>query len=212
MLNLTSKLISIEGIEGSGKSTLLTFLKASLPQQLPQYTPHFFREPGGTSLGEKIRGLLLDINLSRSTWAEVFLFLAARSELIHQQLRPLLKKPNQLLILDRFFDSTLVYQGYCQGLDVDALRQLHQSDGLNVVPDITFYLRIDTKTSLARQRHRGNAQDYFESWNEQKTKSLVHGFDELAKKDPDRIVTIDATQSEQEIQTQVLSHLLKNFP
>lgn len=207
MLKKSSYLVSIEGIEGCGKSTLITNLKTSLPQLYPHKTFHYFREPGATLWGEKIRHILLNHELERSPMAEVFLFLSSRSQLIQQHLLPLLKKENQVIILDRFSDSTYVYQGYVQGLDIDYLKKLHQGPGLNLQPIKTLYLRISSETSLLRQKIRNQDKDYFEQWGINKIQKLVNGFDELAQKEPKRISTLQAELSSDRVLTEALKCL-----
>jgi dTMP kinase len=195
MINSNSVLISIEGIEGCGKSSLIEQLKQKLPVLYPQKTFHFFREPGATPWGEKVRALLLDAQLERSTLSEVFLFISARAELNQQCIKPLLEKSDQVIILDRYFDSTYAYQGFVQGIDLNYLKSLHQTPGLNLVPKKTLYLKISAQTSLMRQQIRNQTKDYFEQWGLDKIQKLVSGFDTLAKDSPQRFSIIDAELS-----------------
>jgi len=173
MINSNSVIISIEGIEGCGKSTLIEQLKQNLPVLYPHKTFHFFREPGATPWGEKVRALLLDAKLQRSTLSEVFLFISARAELNQQCLKPLLEKSNQVIILDRYFDSTYAYQGFVQGIDLNYLKSLHQTPGLNFIPKKTLYLKISAQTSLMRQKIRNQTKDYFEQWGKDRIQKLV---------------------------------------
>ena len=195
MQKKSSYLFSIEGIEGCGKSTLIDQLKTHLPELYPNKSFHYFREPGATAWGEKVRSLLLDANLKRSTLSEVFLFISARAELIQVHLLPILNKENQVIILDRFFDSTYAYQGCVQGIDINYLKMLHQGPGLHLVPNKTLYLKISAQTSINRQQIRNQSKDYFEQWGMDKMQKLVNGFDQLAKDEPRRITILDAEQT-----------------
>lgn len=207
MLKKTSYLISIEGIEGCGKSTLITNLTKNLPVIYPHKTFHYFREPGATLWGEKIRDQLLNDQLDRTPMAEVFLFLSSRSQLIQQHLIPLLEKENQVIILDRFSDSTYIYQGHVQGLDINYLKKLHLGPGLGLTPMKTLYLRISAETSLKRQKIRNQSKDYFEKWGLEKIQKLVDGFDSLAESEPQRITRINAELSAEEVLKQSLLSL-----
>ena len=207
MLKKSSYLISVEGIEGCGKSTLINSLTKDLPTLYPNKTFHYFREPGATLWGEKIRELLLDDKLKRTPMAEVFLFLSSRSQLIQQHLIPLLEQENQVIILDRFSDSTFVYQGYVQGLDIEYLKKLHLGPGMGLTPMRTLYLRISAETSLMRQKIRNQGKDYFEQWGPDKIQKLVHGFDQMAKDEPKRISVINAELNAAEVLEQTLTSL-----
>lgn len=212
MQKKSSYLISIEGIEGCGKSTLINQLKTRLPEIYPDKSFHYFREPGATVWGEKVRSLLLDANLKRSTLSEVFLFVSARAELIQQHLLPLLKIENQIIILDRYFDSTYAYQGYVQGVDINYLKMLHHGIGLHLIPDKTFYLKIAAQTSITRQKIRNQSKDYFELWGIEKMQKLVDGFDQLAKDEPQRISIIDAEKTAEDVLSQCLQNLKLVIP
>lgn len=199
MLKKSSYLISVEGIEGCGKSTLINHLTKELPAQFSHKTFHYFREPGATKWGEKIRAILLDQELSRNPMAEVYLFLSSRSQLIQQHLIPLLEQENNVIILDRFSDSTFAYQGYAQGLDVNYLKKLHLGPGLGLTPSKTIYLRISAETSLKRQQIRNQSKDYFEQWSLDKIQKLVKGFDQLASDEPNRFAIINAEANAEEV-------------
>lgn len=207
MYDGSSFLISVEGIEGCGKSTLLEGLKTSLHNLYPLYTFHYFREPGATLWGEQVRSILLNASLKRCPLSEVFLFLSARAQLNEEHIIPLLKTPKQVIILDRYYDSTLVYQGYTQGINQNFLKTLHQNSSLNVHPNKTFYLRISAKTSLERQRIRNQKKDYFEQWDHEKTQKLVEGFDALAKDESQRICIINAEEKPQDVLESTLAVL-----
>ena len=139
--------------------------------------------------------------------AEVFLFLSSRSFLIEDCLRPLLELENQIIVLDRFSDSTYVYQGFVQGLDLEYLKKLHLGLGMGLIPHKTLYLRISAETSLSRQKIRNQAKDYFEQWGIDKVQKLVDGFDQLTLKEPTRISRIDAEKNAEHVLQQALASL-----
>lgn len=205
----TSYLISFEGIEACGKSTAIDYLKknkATLLHQWQLEDIHFFREPGSTALGEKLRSLLIDKNVTRHLWSEVFLFLAARAELIAQHLQPILALPHQLIILDRYIDSTLIYQGMVQGLPLAELKQLHQVAGLNLWPDLTYYFRINAATSLARQSTRNQVKDYFEATLEINLQKMIDGYDNLSHTETTRFSILDAQAPIEKVLQQLNQH------
>lgn len=197
-----SFLISFEGIEGAGKTTQIQFLQSHLKDQ--GYCIHLLREPGTTEIGEKIRQLILNSNKSLHPMTEVLLFLAARSELNFQKIHEILDQPNQIIILDRYIDSTLAYQGTGRQLGLDHLINLHHLNQHIKWPDLTFYLRIDLATSEERILKRGNAKDYFESEKKEFFSKVISGYDQLQIKFPKRFRTIDSTQDEQSISDQII--------
>lgn len=182
--------ISFEGIDGSGKTTQINLLKNRLESD--GFDVRLFREPGGTELSEVIRGLLLNPELEIHPVTEILLFSSARSQLIAEKVLPL-KETETVIILDRFYDSTVAYQGY--GRASVALDQVHQINRIashGIVPDITFYLRVDLET--AEQRRSAFAKDRMENSGDDFFRKVIYGFDELAAMEP-RIKTIDANQA-----------------
>lgn len=182
--------ISFEGIDGSGKTTQINLLKNRL--EADGYDVRLFREPGGTELSEVIRGLLLNPEMEIHPVTEILLFSSARSQLIAEKVLPL-KDTNAIIILDRFYDSTVAYQGY--GRASVALEQVHHINRIashGIVPDITFYLRVDLET--AEHRRSAFAKDRMENSGDDFFRKVIYGFDELAASEP-RFRTIDARQS-----------------
>ncbi|MBN2732111.1 MAG: dTMP kinase, partial [Balneolaceae bacterium] len=132
--------ITFEGIDGSGKSTQIALLRNKLLEEGHKVT--VFREPGGTEVSEKIRALLLNPDFDIHPVTELLLFSSARAQLISEKVRPLLNK-NEVVILDRFYDSTTAYQGYGRSsLPLQDIHRLNKIASHNIVPDITFYLKI----------------------------------------------------------------------
>ena len=180
-------LISFEGIDGSGKTTQINLLKKKL--EADGHDVYFFREPGGTELSEVIRGILLNPEIEINPVTEMLLFSSARSQLIAEKVKPL-QDTNAIVILDRFYDSTVAYQGY--GRKSVPLEQVHQLNTIashGLVPDITFYLRIDLE--VAEMRRSKFTKDRMERSGTDFYRAVIGGFDELAKSN-DRFVTIQA--------------------
>ncbi len=181
-------LITFEGIDGSGKTTqsrrLFNYLKE---KGLPV---HLFREPGGTQLAESLRKILLEEELDER--GELLLFEAARADLCSKKLRPLLDA-GEVVILDRFTDSTLAYQGYGRGIDIELVRTLNTFSTFGLRPDVTFLLDIDVETALERVRERTRFDEpiFLEK--------VRKGFLEIAREEPDRVVLIGSKRSEDEV-------------
>ena len=180
-----AKFITVEGLEGSGKSSVIKFLEQYLKKK--GYSLKVYREPGTTKVGEKIRKILLDKkNKELSRHTELLLYLAARTQLIEEKLKKDLAGYD-FIICDRFFDSTLAYQGYALGLGKTAESGV-KIFSLGITPDLTFFLDVDVKTGLSRLRSR----DRIESRPLVFHNKLRRGYLKLAKKYPKRIKVIDA--------------------
>ena len=197
----SSFFVSLEGIEGSGKSTQIQALKDFFEAQGLRTIN--VREPGGTKLGEKIRETILSQEEKISEISELFLFAASRAHLLNTIILPELAKPNTVIIADRYIDSSIAYQGIARGLGVETVIKLHEFAPLNFLPDLTFYLEIDLATSFARQASRGNTQDYFEKENTEFYQKLISGYEKARELFPQRITTIDASQTPEAITKEI---------
>ena len=182
-------LITVEGIDGAGKSTLV----AGLADALRDRDPVVLREPGGVELSERLRALVKDPALTVGGRAEALIYAAARAQLVEERLRPLLED-GRLVLLDRFVDSSLAYQGGARGLGVDAVRALNAFGTAGVVPDRTLLLRIEPAAGLARVGVRGEAQDRIEAERDAFWLACARAYDELAAAEPERWAVIDAAQ------------------
>jgi dTMP kinase len=200
-----SYLISFEGIEGSGKTTQIDKLKQYL--QSKNKTVYCFREPGGTKFGERLRSAILESDAPIHPIAEAYLFAAARAQLLNQEIIPKLKIPNTVVILDRYIDSSIAYQGSARGLGINQILQLHQPAPLNIAAHLTIYLHIDLTTSMERQHKRGNEKDYFEKETHAFYQKLIEGYDLAAKTFPKRITTIEAKLDIENIHRQIIETL-----
>ena len=195
------KFITFEGGEGCGKSTQIKRLKEALEKDGVELV--LTREPGGTWLSEEIRHLIKDQTTDAPCdRSELLLFLAARAQLVKNVIRPALEA-GKWVLSDRFSDSTLAYQGYGRGLPLDDLRQMNEFACEGLKPDLTLLLDVKPETSCARMRKREAATnttaDRMERAGNGFHARLRAGFAELAKAEPDRIVTIDANGTPDEV-------------
>ena len=195
--------ITFEGTEGGGKSTQILRLAEELRQA--GRVVRLLREPGGTPLGEEIRHTLKHSAAGHAMTAEAELLLmnASRAQLVREVIRPALAA-GEVVLCDRFFDSTVAYQGHGRGLD---LAQVHGMIELAVgrtVPDLTLLLRVSVEVSEARRAARGaTIPDRFEEADREFFRRVERGFDAIAASEPDRVKVIDATRSIEEVSAAV---------
>lgn len=180
-------LITVEGLDGAGKTTLVDGLAAALDPVV------VLREPGGVEVAERIRALLADPSLEVDPRAEALLYAAARAQLVAEQLQPLLARGTTVL-LDRFVDSSLAYQGAGRGLGVEEVRDLNLFATGGLKPDRTLLLRIDPAAGLARAGGRGEAVDRLERERPEFFEAIAAAYDALAAAEPERFAIIDAAQ------------------
>jgi dTMP kinase len=195
--------ITFEGVEGSGKGTALQRTASWLRAQ--GFSPVLTREPGGSGLGKELRALLLDArNSGISAEAELFLYLADRAQHVRQVIRPALER-GLIVLSDRFADSTLVYQGYGRGLDLQILRDLNSLASGGLWPDLTLVLDLDPATGLARARKRNleagleEKEGRFEAESLEFHRKVREGYRDWSGKQPGRIFLIDASGNEEEV-------------
>jgi dTMP kinase len=182
------RLITIEGLDGAGKTTLATALRDELARERPVT---LLREPGGVALSERIRELVKDPALRCDARAEALLYAAARAQLVNELLEPLLAGGTWVL-LDRFVDSSLAYQGAGRDLGVERIAALNAFATGGLRPDRTLLLRVDPAIGRARQRGRDEAPDRLEREAEAFFTTIAAAYEELAARDPQRIRVIDA--------------------
>lgn len=195
-------LISFEGIDGCGKSTQIDLLKNYL--EINDLTYSVFREPGGSEVSEKIRELLLHDSQEMDSITELLLFSAARSQLIKEKVMPLLER-DEIVILDRFYDSTTAYQGYGRELkNLEIIQIVNRLASHSTVPDITFYLKIEPE--LAHERTIKLSKDRMESSGIDFFRAVSNGYEELAKNER-RFITIDASEGIDSIHSAIIKHL-----
>jgi dTMP kinase len=190
-------LITVEGLDGAGKSTLIAELSKVLAAVV-------LREPGGVEVSERIRSLLADPSLEVDPRAEALLYAAARAQLVAERLRPLLEA-GETVLLDRFVDSSLAYQGAGRALGVEEIRALNEFGTGGLRPDRTLLLRIDPEVGLARISAR--PADRLEQEDGAFFRAIARAYDELAAAEPDRIKVIDASQSPERVLAAALAAL-----
>lgn len=202
---MNGKFISIEGIEGVGKSTQLVFIEKYLRQQGKKVI--ITREPGGTSLGEDIRKLLI---ISRTddimVDTELLLIFAARAEHVAQVIKPSIRR-GDWVVSDRFVDATFAYQGGGRGMSTDRIQKITDWTLSGFKPDITFLLDLPVKYSQQRVIDRNNDIDRFEREKTHFFKKVRDCYLQRSRKEPDRIMVIDASKIIDNIQKQLISHL-----
>ncbi|HSL96584.1 MAG TPA: dTMP kinase [Thermoleophilia bacterium] len=192
MTTLPGLLVSFEGVDGCGKSTQAELLCGALAGRgLPVGTAGapgaVIREPGGTEAGERIRALLLHGPDGLAPWTEALLYAAARAQLVAEVVQPALAA-GRVLVLDRFLDSSLAYQGHARGLGIDVVYALNEPGLQGVLPDVTFVLDVDPATGLARV---GGSPDRIEREGLEFQRRVRHGFRELAARYPGRVRLVD---------------------
>src|SRR4051812_11766780 len=190
-------LVTIEGLDGAGKTTLAAGLAEALPRAV------LLREPGGGAASERVRELVKAPALRIGDRAEALLYAAARAQLVEERLRPALER-GELVLLDRFVDSSLAYQGAGRGLGVDAVRAINDFGTGGLTPDLTLLLRIDPGVGRARQDVRGEAPDRLERSGEDFFARIAGAYDELARGAPERIKVLNASASPESVLDEAL--------
>ncbi len=195
-------LISFEGIDGAGKSTQIDLLEVYAKNMGKDVLK--IREPGGTDLAEKIRTILLDKSIDISPQSELFLFESARGDLVDKIIKPALEK-GKLVLCDRFTDSTMAYQGFGRGLCKNTIEKTNSMASSNILPTITFYLRIDTGKSVKRNSKKN--LDRMEMAGNEFFERVSLGFDKIAEQNKERVKVIDGEKSISQIHKEILQYL-----
>lgn len=191
------KVISLEGIDGSGKSTVAMWLKERL--EALGIEAILLREPGSTPIGETLRNILLRGQMETSSpWVDVLLFYAARIENIEKNIRPALER-GVWVILDRFQDATIAYQGYGQGLDVQKLEAIYRMVSGNFTPEWTVLLDCPVDVAEKRLSSRNDLRTRWERLGRDFFERVREGYIELARKNDDRFTIVDASMPLNEV-------------
>lgn len=208
-LDKKGKFITFEGPEGSGKTTQVAELAAFLRKKDLAVTTT--REPGGTPIGDEIRTVLMGLkNTEMRPRTEILLFQASRAQLVEQIIRPRLAEGN-IVLSDRYADSTLAYQGYgYQLFSLDELRPLIAFATGGLVPDLTLLLDVDVRLGLERRMKEGGwtRMDAYDCAYHERVR---HGFLEMAQAEPNRWVVIDANQSLEAVQIEIRAVVLERL-
>lgn len=206
--------VTFEGGEGSGKTTQVKMLADYLQESGREVV--LTREPGGTGEAEKIRNLL--VQSDGGNWAaieECLLLFAARAHHVRTLIIPALLQ-GKIVICDRFTDSTMAYQGYGLGLDLERIEQINKVVLKNFAPNITFLLDIPADQGLARSKKRlqdeGSSEDKYESFDREFHEKLRRGFLDLARSNPNRMHVINATEGIKPIHNSIIRILEGRLP
>ena len=198
------RLITIEGIDGAGKSTLAAALLDALEAR--GLDVMLLREPGGVPAAERIRELVIDPDLHVTARTEALLYAAARAQLVEEAIEPLLRE-GKWLLLDRFIDSSLAYQGGGRALGIDSVRAINEFAIRTARPDRTLLLTVDADLGRSRSRSRPGRPDRLEREQDDFFDRTAAAYLELASEDPDRIRRIDATRPADDVLAAALEAL-----
>jgi dTMP kinase len=207
--------ITLEGTDGSGKSTAAKGVKAALTEQ--GYDVLLTREPGGTSIGDQIRDVLLNRldNTMMHAHTELLLFCASRAQLVHEVVRPFLANGG-IVVCDRYIDSTLAYQGYGHGLKLKDLRRILDFATGGLLPDATLYLDLKPEIGLERRRKaqlfQGDDMDRLDAMKLAFHERVYAGYEALIAESPARWMRIDAAQSPEKVVAAALKCLKPHLP
>src|SRR5687768_2777921 len=193
--------IALEGVDGSGKTTQAARLAEALgPETL------LVREPGGTKAGERIRELLKDPDIRLDPMAELLLFCAARAQLVEEVIRPALEA-GRTVVCDRFSDSSVAYQGVARGLGSDRVAELCDLATGGLWPGLTVLLRLHPEVAAERIAAEGRAADRFEGEGMELQKRVAEGYEEIAKRHPERVRVVDASGDPDKVHEAVLAEV-----
>jgi dTMP kinase len=193
--------ITLEGPDGSGKTTQARLLAEWLREQGSEVVLTY--EPGGTNIGDQIREVLHDPrNTAMDARTEILLYSASRAQHVVQRIRPALAA-NVTVISDRYADSTLAYQGYGRGLDLETLRTITHFATGGLAPDLTLYLDIPPQTGLQRRRLGGDEWNRLDAERLEFHQRVRAGYLELARQEPQRWVMLDAARPVEEVQAEI---------
>jgi dTMP kinase len=200
--------ITFEGPDGSGKTSQIAPLVQYLQKE--GYSVLITREPGGTQIGDQVRTILFDLeNVAMHPRTETLLFLASRAQLVEEVIRPHLQKDG-IVLSDRFADSTLAYQGYGHGNDLEQLRCLLEFATGGLRPDLTLLFDIEVETGL-RRREKGGDWNRLDAYDLAFHQHVRAGYHRLAAEKPDRWITINAEQPPELVQAAVRNVVMERL-
>ena len=198
--------ITLEGPEGSGKTSHIPYLVEYLREK--GHTVFPTREPGGTSIGEQIRQVIHDLkNVEMHARTETLLYQAARAQIVEQVIKPRLAD-GEIVISDRYFDSTIAYQGYGHQQDLDQVRALVKYATGGLTPDLTILLDLDVEVGLKRKKKIGEEWNRMDAHEVEFYKRVRAGYLEMVKKEPKRWVVVDAGQKWDDVQRELRNKIL----
>ena len=201
--------ITLEGPDGSGKSMQIPLLADFI--RLQGYEVLTTREPGGTNIGDQIRQVIMKLgNTSMNPRTEILLFCAARAQIVEEVLRPNLAR-GVVVISDRYADSTLAYQGYGHGVNLDDLHRLLNFATGGLSPDLTLLLDVDAEEGLKRRQSSGGEWNRLDAYAIEFHKRVRDGYHSLAEAEPDRWKLIDASQTPEMVQSTLRQVVLEKL-
>ena len=207
--------ITLEGIEGSGKTTQVRHMLEFLGSK--GFACAATREPGGTAIGKKIRAILLDPeSKDMEPLVELLLYTADRAQHVKEIVLPLLSA-GKTVVCDRYYDATVVYQGFARGINIDLIHELHKSILKDLKPDITILLDLPSEIGLARawkQIESGDRADLETRFEEETLafhEKVRSGYLELARLEPERFRVVDASKNENQVRAEIINILSSKY-
>ena len=195
--------ITLEGPDGSGKSTMIGLIGQYLKERAIEHV--ITREPGGTTIGEKIRGIIIDReNINMGPETEALLFAASRAQHVHEKILPSVME-GKVVVCDRFLLSSLAYQGVGRGLGIEEVKAVNEFGLRGITPDLILFFHVDPEVTLLRKTKEGG--DRLEEEGGAFHREVYEGYMNLLNMYPDNIVVIDAEKSVEEVYTQTISAL-----
>ena len=198
--------VTLEGPEGSGKTSHISYLVEHLREN--GYTVFSTREPGGTSIGEQIRDVIHDLkNAEMHPRTETLLYQAARAQIVEQVIKPRLIG-GEIVISDRYFDSTIAYQGYGHQQNLELVRALVKYATGGLTPDLTILLDLDVEVGLKRKKKNGEEWNRMDAHDVEFYKRVRAGYWEMVKQEPQRWVVVNSNQKWDEVQAELKKVLM----
>jgi dTMP kinase len=200
--------VTVEGLDFCGKSTQAARLVKRLETRHAGESQRWpavrsLREPGGTLISERLREILLDrTHLEMTDLAELFLFSASRAQLVAEVIRPALQR-GEIVVCDRFYDSTTAYQGYGRGLNIDDVRHVNTVATSSLRPDLTLFLDVPPDEILRRRADAGLSPDRMEESGRSFYERVRNGYEVMARAEPGRIVMVDGMGSIESVENRV---------
>ena len=202
--------ITLEGPEGSGKTSHIKPLADWLAAQ--GHKVFATREPGGTEIGEQIRAVIHDLgNTAMHPRTETLLYQAARAQIVEQVIRPRLTA-GEIVLCDRYFDSTIAYQGFGHQQDLDQVRALVKYATGGLTPDLTLLLDVDVETGLKRKQKNGDEWNRLDAYTLEFHQRVREGYLEMVRQEPARWVMVDAGQEWEAVQDSLRAAVLGRLP
>ena len=202
--------ITIEGPDGAGKSSLVKRLVTAIQSETTQSLV-VTREPGGSDIAEEIRELLLNpTHTNMDARTEALLLAASRRQHVVEKIRPALEE-GQIVLCDRFVDSSIAYQGQARGIGIDEVKEINEFAIEGLRPEVTLFLDVDAEVGLNRikSKHSNRKQDRLELEEITFHEEVRKGYHKLIKQEPDRFIVVDASQSEDEVFSEAWPHIQK---